>query len=225
MCGRYTLFTPVSELEEQFDATADRDFSPRYNAAPGQRHPVVLDSDPDTITNARWGLTPEWADEDRGHINARAETVAEKPSFEDAFRERRCLVPADGFYEWADGQPYRVTLGDGAFAMAGIYEPWTPPDRQAGLADFGGGEPDTPDEIRTYAVLTTDPNEVVAGLHDRMAVVLDPGEYGEYLATDPERARELLDPYPAAETDTYPVSEAVNDPDNDRPELVEPVEV
>ncbi|MFB6218744.1 MAG: SOS response-associated peptidase [Halobacteriaceae archaeon] len=222
MCGRYTLYTPVPELERRFGATAEQEFEPRYNAAPGQDHPVVLDADPDTITAARWGLTPRWADEQQGHINARAETVTEKPSFREAFEERRCLVPADGFYEWADGQPHHVTVGDGPFAMAGIYEPWTPPDRQAGLADFDG-EVEGPGTVRTYAVLTTAPNDVVGDLHHRMSAILAPEEEREYLTADPERARELLDPCPGEEMAAYPVSEAVNDPGNDRPELVEPL--
>lgn len=224
MCGRYSLFTPVPELERQLEATAAEEFAPRYNAAPGEHHPVVLDSDPGRITTARWGLTPRWADDDQAHINARAETVTEKPAFREAFCERRCLVPADGFYEWTDAGPYRVTLGEGAFAMAGVWEPWTPPDRQAGLGDFEDSSADGPETLSTYAVLTTDPNDVVADLHHRMSAVLAPEEYRTYLTADPAEARELLDPYPAEATAAYPVSTAVNDPGNDRPELVEPVE-
>jgi putative SOS response-associated peptidase YedK len=222
MCGRYSLCTPPAELARRFDVTSDAEFEPRYNAAPGQDLPVILDDDPAAITTARWGLTPQWAEESRDHINARAERVAEAPSFEAAFRRRRCLVLADGFYEWADGRPYRVTLGDGAFAMAGIWEPWTPPDRQSGLDEFGD-EPDEPETVRTYAVITTEPNEVVADLHHRMAVVLPPGEERTWLEADPETARDLLEPYPAEETSAYRVSDAVNDPANDHPGLVEPL--
>jgi putative SOS response-associated peptidase YedK len=236
MCGRYSLFTPVPDLEWHFDATAEASFSPRYNAAPGQDLPVILDRDPDAITTARWGFTPSWADEDHGHINARAETATEKASFREAVREQRCLVPADGFYEWVDGQPYRVTVGDGAFAMAGIWDAWTPPDRQAGLGDFGDGEsgtvapdgergPDGPETVLTYAVLTTEPNAVVGDLHHRMSAILAPEEERAWLDADPGTALDLLDPYPAEEMDAYPVSTAVNDPENDRPELIEPVEL
>jgi len=124
MCGRYSLFAAPGEIEERFDATFAFDFEPRYNAAPSQELPVVTGDDPETIQRMEWGLVPSWADEKSEHayINARAETLAEKRSFADAYESRRCLVPADGMYEWVTEnggkQPYRVALPDDRlFAM------------------------------------------------------------------------------------------------------------
>ena len=160
--------------------------------------------------------------------NARTETVGEKPSFRDAYERRRCLVPADGFYEWAEReggkQPYRVAFEDDRpFAMAGLWERWTPTQKQTGLGDFGGGGPDrSVDPVETFTVLTTEPNELVADLHHRMAVLLRPEDEERWLtAEDP---RDLFEPYPADRLRAYPVSRLVNDPSNDSPQLVEPVE-
>lgn len=202
------------------------DYEPTYNAAPGQRLPVVTGEDPDSLQQLQWGLVPSWWDDDAGGlINARAETVAEKPSFRDAYERRRCLVPADGFYEWVetgDGKrPYRVARPDDEpFAMAGLYERWTPETRQTGLSDFGdaGGTDGDPEPLETFTVVTTEPSDVVADLHDRMAVVLDPGEEAAWLAGE----EVPLDPYDG-DLRAYEVSTAVNDPANDDPSLVEPV--
>ncbi len=225
MCGRYSLFTPPEDLAERFGATFEG-FEPTYNAAPGQDLPVITAENPDRATRMRWGFVPEWADDpDGGQINARGETVDEKPTFRAAYRRRRCLVPADGFYEWPeDGSPHRVALDDDRpFAMAGIYERWTGTDEQVGLGAFAGEGEATPRtrEVESFAVLTTDPNDDVAGLHHRMAVILDPEAERRWL-TDDDPA-ELIRPYPG-DLRTYPVSTAVNDPANDRPELIEPVE-
>lgn len=228
MCGRYTLFTPQSELEERFDARAERDLRPRYNCAPGQRLPVVTGEEADRIRAFKWGFTPAWADEEFELVNARAETVHEKNSFRSAFERRRCLVLADGFYEWTETgsgkQPYRVAFADDRpFAMAGVWERWSPPAEQTGLDDFGvdtGGEGGT---VETFAVLTTEPNDVVAPLHDRMAVVLAPEEESTWLRGDVDAARAVLDPHPSDDLRAYPVSKRVNDPANDAPDLVEEV--
>ncbi|WP_135362745.1 SOS response-associated peptidase [Halosimplex halophilum] len=237
MCGRYSLFAPPDDVEERFDATFDFAFEPRYNAAPSQELPVITGDEPETIQRMEWGLVPAWADDRSAFefINARAETVREKRSFADAYESRRCLVPADGFYEWAetggDGggkQPYRVTVGDDElFAMAGLWERWTPPQTQTGLADFGGGSaPDAaPDPVETFTVLTTEPNDTIADLHHRMAVILDRDEEETWLTGDPDEVESLLDPYPAEQIRTYPVSTAVNDPANDTPAVLEEVEV
>jgi len=238
MCGRYSLFAPPADVEERFDATFDFDFEPRYNAAPSQELPVITTEAPDTIGRMEWGLVPSWADDrsDFEFINARAETVAEKRSFADAYERRRCLVPADGFYEWTElgggsgKQPYRVTVGDGdVFAMAGLYERWTPPQTQTGLGDFSGG-PDgdlssDPAPVETFTIVTTEPNEVVADLHHRMAVVLSPEEEQTWLSGDPDEVAALMDPYPADRMRAYPVSTAVNNPANDAAELVREVEI
>jgi putative SOS response-associated peptidase YedK len=184
---------------------------PVFNASPGQKLPVVLDADPGRIVAARWGF-PVPAPKRTGRIviNARAETVHQKPMFRDAFRERRCLVIADGFYEWQKRaglkQPFRITIGDDEpFAFAGI---WKEVDRQ-----------------RVYVILTTGPNRVTRPIHDRMPVILERTEEAPWLdrRLDPERVRALLDPYPEDRMQAYPVSRAVNDSGNEGPALVEPV--
>jgi putative SOS response-associated peptidase YedK len=228
MCGRYSLFTPPSELESRFDATFDFDFEPRYNAAPSQQLPVITDEASESFQRLEWGLLPEWADEsDEGHINARAETVDEKPAFAEAYESRRCLVPADGFYEWADRgdgkRPYRVAYEDDRpFAMAGLWERWTPETKQTGLDAFGsdGTDHGEADPIETFTVLTTEPNSVVEPLHHRMAVILDAEQERAWL--DGEDVP--LDPALADEFRSYPVSTAVNNPANDSPELIRPVD-
>ncbi|GAB3677388.1 SOS response-associated peptidase [Halopiger thermotolerans] len=238
MCGRYTLTLERDAFEDRFDVTVDDsvgEFEPRYNAAPGQELPVITDDAPETVQQLEWGLVPSWADDDSGGmINARAETVDEKPSFREAYEQRRCLVPADGFYEWvetSDGkQPYRVALEDDRpFAMAGLWERWEPDDgtTQAGLDAFGGGlEDDSEDDgaLETFTILTAEPNDLVADLHHRMAVILEPDREREWLTADDPKAAGLLEPYPADEMRAYPVSTAVNDPSNDEPSLLEPLE-
>jgi putative SOS response-associated peptidase YedK len=180
-----------------------------------------------------WGLVPPWAEDrdDGGFINARAETLTEKPSFRDAFEGTggagRCLVLADGFYEWVetdDGkQPYRVTRADGEpFAMAGLWSRWEPPTEQTGLGDFAGSGPGGVDPVETFTIVTTEPNAVVAELHHRMAVILPPGREREWLTREAADAAELLRPY-EGELDAYPVSTLVNDPANDTPEVAEPI--
>lgn len=216
MCGRMSLFTPQSELERQFSATAAEAIEPRYNVAPREDVAVVRDDAPGTIDLLEWGLLPSWVEDPDEHsypINARAETVAEKPTFAEAFEQRRCLVLADGFYEWASTptgkQPHRVQRTDGdPFAMAGLYERWE-----------GGGR-----ERETVTIVTTEPNGVVEPLHHRMAVVLDGAERETWLGeADPATHQSLLDPAPAEDWESYPVSTRVNDPSNDDPAIVEPV--
>ena len=233
MCGRYSLFAPPGDIEARFDAAFDFDFDARYNAAPSQSLPVITGEDPDTIQRMEWGLVPAFADDrtDHGYINARAETVAEKRSFADAYESRRCLVPADGMYEWVteDGgkQPYRVALpDDDLFAMAGLYERWEPPQRQTGLGEFGGGgsEDDGDDVVETFTIVTTEPNDTVRELHHRMAVILDPVEETQWLSGDTDAVGDLLDPYDGPMR-TYPVSTAVNSPSNDSPGIIEEVDV
>ncbi|ELZ03871.1 SOS response-associated peptidase [Natrialba asiatica] len=273
MCGRYTLTLQQDELEDRFgarfapgaDATVDSSsgseveaFAPRYNMAPGQQLPVITSDAPTTIQRFEWGLVPSWADDGAGGIvNARAETVAEKPSFRDAYRQRapgggtaesgvgsdagsesesetpaagRCLVPADGFYEWAetdDGkQPYRVAFEDDRpFALAGLWVRREPDQggetTQAGLDAFGGGTADAPERgpLETFTIVTTEPNELVADLHHRMAVILDPADERQWLSDDDPS--DVLRPYPTEEMRAYPVSTAVNDPSVESPSLVE----
>ncbi|WP_049899245.1 SOS response-associated peptidase [Halococcus agarilyticus] len=232
MCGRYTIFTPPDDLEDRFGATARRSLEPRYNAAPGQKLPVITNDAPETIDHLQWGLIPGWADDPSiGNrlINARAETVDEKRSFRAAYERRRCLVLADGFYEWtetdAGKQPYRVMLADGEpFALAGLWERWQPPQKQTGLDEFDDGDPDTKaDPVETFTIVTTEPNSVIEPLHDRMAVVLPPDGEQRWLDGEAD-GKELLEPYQAEEMRAYPVSTAVNNPSNDSPALVEEVD-
>ena len=235
MCGRYSLFTPPADLARRFDVAVEG-YEPRYNAAPGQSLPVIAGRDTSRVTRMEWGLVPSWADERDGHINARAETVGEKPTFRAAFERAdgelaagRCLVPADGFYEWVDEdggrQPYRVRFDDDRpFAMAGLWSQWRPETTQTGLSAFGDGDGPTtdPDIVETFAVVTTEPNDVVADLHHRMAVILPAAAESRWLSAGPGEAGDLLAPYPGDGMEAYPVSRAVNDPANDSPELVDP---
>jgi len=239
MCGRYSLFAPPDEIEDRFGATFDGEFQPRYNVAPSQSMPVVPDSDPDSFEAMEWGFVPPWADDrsEFGFINARAETVGEKPTFREAFERTsrdglqvgRCLVPADGFYEWVDTgdgkQPYRVALdGDDPFAMAGLWAQWRSQGTQAGLDAFASGTPAAePEVVTTYAIVTTEPNDLVADLHHRMAVILPREAERRWLDADPAAATDLFAPYPAEGMRAYPVSTAVNDPSNDSPAVVEPL--
>ncbi len=230
MCGRYTLCTPADQLIDRFDAEPTRPLKPRYNCAPGQELPVITGDEPNRVQFFEWGLTPHWADEQKGLINARAETVQQKRSFADAYESRRCLVPVDGFYEWADAgdgkRPYRVAFEDNRpFAVAGLWERWEEPTRQTGLGEFGSGDPaDESTRHETFTVLTTEPNDLISELHHRMAVMLPPERESEWLDSTPEAAAELLEPYPDDELTAYPVSERVNSPTNDDPSLIEAVE-
>lgn len=220
MCGRTTLFALLGDIEERFDASFAYDYEPRYNVAPGSPGlPAIRNEAPEGIEQCYWGLIPGWV-EDRTDwpepINARAESVADKPSFRDAFRKRRCLVLADGFYEWTgpsgSRRPHHITVDDGdPFAMAGLWESWN------------GGEGNG-DELTSVTILTTDPNDVVGQLHDRMPVILDRDEEETWLqGEDSDDLQGILDPFPDDRMDTNEVSTAVNNPANDRPELVEPV--
>ena len=219
MCGRYTLKTPVEELAEEFGFEASSvELPPNYNVAPTQQVAAVLEEgDERRLEVLRWGLIPSWAD-DPGigsrMINARAETAPEKPSFRRAFRERRCLIPADGFYEWqrTNGakQPYYIRMKEGhPFAFAGLWESWKDDDGP---------------EVRSCTILTTKPNALTAEIHDRMPVILPPGSYDAWL--DPEAERDelygLLAPYPEDEMEAYPVSRFVNSPSNNDPRCIEP---
>lgn len=230
MCGRYSVFLSADDLAERFDVTVPETYHKHYNASPSQSLPVVTNHDPDRVVHQQWGLIPKWADDGfSGLINARAETAAEKPAFRDAYQRRRCLVLADGYYEWTanDGgggkQPYRITRADGEpFAMAGLWERWTPETHQSGLGDFGGDGATQPedDPIETFTILTVEANAFQSQYHHRMPVVLAPDEERAWLESpDPD----LLDPYDG-ELDAYPVSTRVNSPANDDPDVVEEVE-
>lgn len=218
MCGRYSIATGREELETRFHArVADGLLTRRYNAAPSDPLPLILNTDKGHIVLARWGFTPEWAKDKKmtPMINARAESVADKPFFRDAFRARRCLVLADGFYEWkrapSGRQPYRITLKDEApFAFAGLWS----------LFPGAAGEP-----VPSFAIVTTNANERLAEIHNRMPVIL-PREHEEGWLDDGTKAETLkamLVPYAAAEMRCYPVSTQVNRPQNDSPDVMRPL--
>jgi len=214
MCGRFTLATPGEVIAELFSLPAVPDLSPRYNIAPTQDVAIVRNraSGEREWAAVHWGLIPSWA-KDPGigarMINARAETIAEKPAFRSAFRARRCLIPADGFFEWRklEGrkQPYYITWRGGKpFAFAGLWETWR-----------GGDAP----AKESCTILTTSPNEVLVSLHDRMPVILSPRDHAAWLdgATEREALLALLAPCPSEEVEAYPVSLRVNSPRNDDP--------
>ncbi|WP_084783523.1 SOS response-associated peptidase [Paenibacillus sp. FJAT-26967] len=224
MCGRYTITVTLEELMTRFDLDGSHIpyHLPKYNVAPGQMVLAVIhDGSRRRIGELKWGLIPEWSqDEGIGSkmINARAETAADKPAYRVPLRRRRCLIPADGFYEWkrtAGGkQPLRITLKHGGlFAMAGLYDTWTSPEGR---------------KISTCTVLTTTPNRLVADIHDRMPVILRPEEEGLWLSRDvrePEALLPLLRAYAAEEMEAYPVSSLVGNVRNVNPALVERVDL
>jgi putative SOS response-associated peptidase YedK len=220
MCGRYTLTCP-DKIAERFAVQAEIDLVlARYNVAPTQQIPAILDEDPRKLTTLRWGLVPGWAKDEKvgaSLINARCETAADKPAFRNAYKQRRCLVPADGFYEWKStglGKvPHHFTLKSGGlFAFAGVWESWRRPD----------GTP-----VRTVSLMTTKPNALVADVHDRMPVILAPDNERGWLdrSTPVEALAGMLVPYPAEEMKVSPVSSAVSNARCDGPELLRPVAV
>jgi putative SOS response-associated peptidase YedK len=222
MCGRYFLTTPGDVLAAELELESVPELEPRYNIAPSQPVAVVRASEPGpgrALARVTWGLIPGWAREraiGNRLINARGETLAEKPSFRDAFRKRRCLIPADGFFEWqklpGGKQPFVLRRkGGGPITFAGLWSSWK--DRETGEA------------LETCAIVTTTPNELAATVHDRMPVLLGRAARADWLdpAADPNALSALLVPYPAAEMEAYPVSRRVNDPGHDDPACIEPV--
>ncbi|MCL4506942.1 MAG: SOS response-associated peptidase [Chloroflexi bacterium] len=221
MCGRFTVTVDPEELMERFHLqAADEMPAPRYNVAPTQNVPVVLNESPTRLSTVQWGLIPPWAKDPAigaQMINARAETVPEKPAFRAAFKKRRCLVLADGFYEWRKEDdvktktPMLVRLKSGEpFAMAGLWELWTSPDGRT---------------RRTCTIITTNPNELVAPIHNRMPVILPRYMESDWLddSIGPLALAALLRPYPADEMQAFAVSRRVNAPANDDSDLVQPV--
>jgi len=222
MCGRFTLIAPGEAVAELFQLTDSPNLAPRYNIAPTQPVAAVRVAEKNgdrELTHFYWGLIPRWAkDPSIGSrmINARSETAAEKPSFRVAFKYRRCLVPADGFYEWqkinGQKQPVRIQMEDGGpFAIAGLWERWASPDGS---------------EIESCTLLTTEPNELLQDVHNRMPVILAPSDFDLWLdpgAQHPGEVQHLLRPYPAGEMSYYPVSTHVNNPRNEDPLCIEPL--
>ena len=226
MCGRYSVAVSPEELEQVFEASAEGELAlPRWNVAPTQDAPVVVRvPEGRRIRSLRWGLVPYWADDARigaRHVNARAETLATRPAFREALARRRCLVPADGFYEWAERPHGRGKAPfwihhrrGGVLALAGLRERWRPP-----------GSPSGSEPLETFTIVTTRPNAMVAPLHDRMPAVLPPAAWDAWL--DPEtpvdQALALLGPAPEGLLDARAVSSRVNRVEHDDPACVEPL--
>ena len=215
MCGRITLTVKPEVLLEEFPVDEVPDFEPHFNLAPTQALCVVTNREPRKVQLFRWGLLPFWAKslkDGARMINARSDSVASKPAFKKAFERKRCLILADGFYEWKvldkkRKQPYFIGLKDRRpFAFAGLWETWRAPDSE---------EP-----VYTCSVITTDANASLSRLHDRMPVILPPEAYTRWLE---EGGQDLLVPYDGA-MESYPVSTLVNSPVNDTRECLEPIE-
>jgi len=223
MCGRFALTAPASTITEIFQVDVLPDVLPRYNVAPSQQVPAVVERDGvRQMGMFRWGLIPRWAkDKKIGYrtINARGETVAKKPSYRAAFKRRRCLVIADGFYEWKrlskkDKIPHLIQLDDGRpFGMAGLWERWV--------------DPDDGEEVLSCTIITTGPNDMMTEIHDRMPVILPPDHWDTWLDEsndDKEQLQELLVPYPSEGMRHRSVSTHVNNARHEGPSVQEPYE-
>ena len=217
MCGRYALKAPSSELASRFKLDEVVDVASRYNIAPGTDIPTIRRSPEGkrVMHLLRWGLVPHWAkDPSIGAklSNARGETVADKPSFRDAFQRRRCLVPADGFYEWKtedkQKQPYYFSLKSGEpFALGGVWESWRAPDGNI---------------LRTCCLITTGPNEIMQPVHDRMPVIVSPNDYEAWLTGEVDDALGLVRPYRTDEMQAWAVSRRVSRSGEEGADLVWP---
>jgi putative SOS response-associated peptidase YedK len=225
VCGRYRLSRRKQVVEEYFDSVSgEEDWNPRYNIAPTQSVPVIRQNPKEPVLELslmRWGLIPSWAKDPSGAarmINARSETADSKPAFRDALKSRRCMIPADGFYEWMRTgkmkQPYCFEVNEGElFAFAGIWDRWKGPSG---------------DMIETCSILTTTPNAVTAPVHDRMPVILDPDNYELWLDPGVRKvaaASDLLKPFEPRLMRSYPVSTRINSVVNDDAACSAPVEL
>lgn len=223
MCGRFTLFAPYTDIIERFDiesAFQESDYIPSYNIAPSQQVAAIInDGTKNRLGYLRWGLIPPWAkDEKIGYkmINARAETIAEKPSFKQAFAKRRCIIPADSFYEWQrkDGKniPMRIKLkSDSLFGIAGLWESWKSPEGKI---------------VHTCTAITTEPNELVKPIHNRMPVILKREEEARWLdptITDIHFLGNMLQSFDEEQMEAYQISPAVNSPKYNDQSLITPV--
>ena len=219
MCGRFILISPGRVLAAQFELQHEPELTPRYNVAPTQQVPIIKieTSGGRQLEMLKWGLLPFWTKDasiSTRLINARSETLSDKPAFRAAFKSRRCLIPSNGFYEWmkekGKKQPYLFKLTDGSlFAFAGLWERWESKD--------GVG-------IESCTIITTDANELVQPLHDRMPVILKNKDYALWLnpMAKWELLQPLLIPYSSEEMNSYPVSPKVNKATYDSPEGIEP---
>ncbi|MBD1843316.1 SOS response-associated peptidase [Cyanobacteria bacterium FACHB-63] len=214
MCGRFTQTHLAEAIAQTFDLDEIPNWQPRYNIAPTQSIGAIVE--PHHFKLLRWGLIPAWAKDAtiaNKLINARAETVSEKPSFRDAFKRRRCLIVADGYYEWKKQpgrkQPfYFQRENHQPFAFAGLWERWNSPDGET---------------VETCTIITTEANELAATVHDRMPVILSEDEYDRWLDPSFKSAQSLLHPYASADMRSYPVPLTVNSPTHDAPDCIAPL--
>jgi putative SOS response-associated peptidase YedK len=227
MCGRVIQSSgPLRyAIVEGMDVRDSRayNYPPRWNAAPSQDLLVIRrnhETGAVSLDPLRWGLIPYWCKDPKGGrmpINAKCETVQKLPTFRDAYRRRRCIVPVDGFFEWKAikgqkaKQPYAIAMKDGSpFGLGGLWENWK--------------DPTSGEWIRTFAIITTDANELVALIHDRMPLILAPGDYARWLTDEPD-PHDLMRPYASEPMRMWPISTRVNKPENDDPSIVEPIEL
>ena len=222
MCGRFVLMTPGKSLTEHFRLAEEPSLGPRYNIAPTQPVAIIkpkAGTSQRELKIVRWGLIPFWAKDAKmgaGFINARSETAADRPAFRTAFKMRRCIIPADGFYEWKKLEkgraPYLVVLSNRlVFAFAGLWETWKSPDGEL---------------IESCTILTTDANELIQPIHDRMPTILSPSDYDLWLNPDTkttESLKHMLKPFPSEEMIMFPVSGKVNKASYDAADCVEPL--
>ncbi|MEJ2598495.1 MAG: SOS response-associated peptidase [Anaerolineales bacterium] len=221
MCGRFTLTLDSKQIQDAYPwLNVPAGIQPRYNVAPSQPIAVVPNDGKQRLDFYVWGLIPSWAkDPNIGNrmINARGETLAEKPSFRNAYKRRRCLILADGFYEWkkAEGSkskiPMFIHLKDRQpFAFAGLWELWNAPDGS---------------QIYSATIITTEPNSMMKSIHNRMPVILPQSAYEEWLSPGERDSRDLaplLEPFPPESMQAYAISTLVNSPQNDLPQVIEP---
>jgi len=221
MCGRYTLTATPEEIQQAFQLNSVPPLEPRYNIAPTQPVPIITSEQRDVLTIVQWGLIPSWSKDASiasKLINARAETVDEKPSFRTSFKRRRCLIPADGFFEWKAGdkgekkKPQFISVGDRElFAFAGLWDIWNSPH----------GDP-----VYTCTIITSEPNELIKSIHNRQAVILDKNQYSDWLADDTPlpALKDMLRPFAAERMKVYEISTLVNNATVDTPAILEPVQ-
>ncbi len=218
MCGRFQLSVKGKHISERFNVEVfDELYKPSYNCAPSQKLPIITNTEPNKLNYFSWGLIPFWAKDPKvgfRNINTRSETINKKPSFKQAFNKRRCLIPANGFYEWKKDNnrtPYRIFLkNEKLFAMAGIWEIWKDAEGR---------------QIDSFSIITTKANDAVRDIHHRMPVILKPENENSWLNDyDEGNLLKLLTSFSSTDMDFYSISEKVNSPKNNNPEIISPFE-
>jgi putative SOS response-associated peptidase YedK len=218
MCGRYSIIAKAEKIAKRFKVDVPEPYAPKYNAAPTQLLPIITNENPEGISFFYWGLIPKWANNkaiSNKLINARAESIKEKASFKNSFKKKRCIIPADGFYEWKQISkkskvPYRITLNkEELFGFAGLWDEY---------------EDEEENVIHTFTIITTSANSLVSEIHDRMPVILSPEKEKLWLSSDTsdEDLIKALVPFDSNQMDMYTVSSLVNSPSNEGPRVIEP---